>query len=195
MERIEPFYIRKVFDDQYRYRRPDKAVKKDKKIKEDILRLTRVSDNGQTTIGRLYLNGKFLCHTCEDTRRRYELSQHDPLWEPKIKGKTCIVSGEFDLIDRRHGGFFNRYIKRFASIDHEGMVEVKDVLQFTDVLIHCGNTHRDTHGCILVGTKRNDDFVAASSATYRRVYPLIYNIVKYGKLKLIVTDVQDRLVV
>lgn len=186
--------MRKVFDDEYQYVRPSadkhQKLQKDETVTEDVLRLERISDNGQTTIGRLYFNGKFLCHTCEDTRRFYELPQHDPNWSAKVHGKTCIAAGEYDLIDRRFGGFFNRYIDRFESIQHEGMIQIKDVLEFTDVLFHCGNTHQDTHGCILVGTKRNDDFIAASSATYKRIYPKIYDTIKYGKVKLIITDVE-----
>ena len=196
MERLEPFYLCKVIDDDYRYVRPSaakhQALQEDEDVTEDILRLERISDNGKTTIGRLYFNGKFLCHTCEDTRRFYELSQHDPKYSPKVYGETCIAAGEYKLIDRRHGGFFKRYISRFAAIQHEGMIQIADVPEFTDVLMHCGNTHRDTHGCVLVGTKRNDDFIAASGATYTRIYPIIYEAVKYRNVKFIITDVADK---
>jgi len=171
MERIEPFYIRKVFDSEYRYMRhtteKKKVIENHKMSNHDVLWLERISDNGKTTIGRLYWNGKFLCHTCEDTRRFYELSPHDPKYEAKVYGETCIASGEYDLIDRRHGGFFKKYIVRFSHIMHEGMIQIANVLEFTDVLFHCGNTHRDTKACVLVGTKRNDDFIAASSKTHR----------------------------
>jgi hypothetical protein len=194
MERIKPFHLCEVFDDEYQYVRPSvkkqQALQRDETGRHDVLRLERISDNGKTTIGRLYFNGKFLCHTCEDTRRFYELSQHDPRWSPKVYGETCIAAGEYDLISRRHGGFFKRYIDRFNDIGHEGMIEIKDVLEFTDVLFHCGNTHRHTHGCVLVGTKRNDDFIAASGATYERIYPLIYPSVEAGNTKLIITDVE-----
>lgn len=183
MERIEPFYIRKVFDDKHQ------ALQDDKIMTVNVLRLERISDNGQTTIGRLYFNGKFLCHTCEDTRRFYELPQHDPKWSPKVYGETCIAAGEYKLAPRREGGFFKRYIERFASILHQGMIHVLNVPGFTYILLHCGNTHRDTHGCILVGTKRNDDFVAASSKVYERVYPIIYDAIVTDGVTLIITDV------
>lgn len=193
MERVENPFMRRVFDDDYVYTRPSPSMKQDIKNDEeltmDVVRIRRISDNGQTTMGRLYLNGKFMCHTLEDTRRLYELSPHDPDYEAKVPGKTCILAGEFSLIERRFGGFFNKYIERFSHINHEGMIEIKDVLEFTDVLLHCGNTHRDTAGCILLGTKRNDDFIAASGKTYERVYPAIYDMIKYSRVKLVIEDV------
>ena len=188
MERLEPFYIRKVFTDTPY---PKYDPKPDRDDADDVVRIKRISDNGKTTMGRLYFNGKFLCHTLEDTRRRYELSQHDPKYEAKVPGETCILAGEFMLAERRFGGFFTRYIDRFKHIQHEGMIWIKSVLEFTDVLFHCGNTHRDTAGCILLGTKRNSDFVAASSKTYERVYPTIYDAIKYGSVKLIIEDVHS----
>lgn len=154
--------------------------------------LTRKTDNGVTTIGQLHLDGRFLCHTCEDTRRYYEAPKSDPRYEPKVYGKTCIASGIYPLIDRRHGGFWMRYTKRFRSIGHKGMIEIIDVPQFGDVLIHCGNTAENSHGCLLLGRQHNANFIAASSATYKRVYQIIYPLVKRGVIDLKIIDIDGQ---
>jgi hypothetical protein len=43
---------------------------------------------------------------------------------------------------------------------------VEDVPQRSDILIHAGNTHKDTHGCILLGMQfgklGNDSAILAS---------------------------------
>jgi hypothetical protein len=74
---------------------------------------------------------------------------------------------------RRFGGFHERYGKRFDF--HQGMLEILDIPHFTNVLIHCGNTHKETLGCPLTGMgiveNTAGDFVTVdSTGAYRRLY-------------------------
>lgn len=155
------------------------------------LRLERITDNGQTTIGRLYVDGVFACHTLEDTRRFYELPQDHPNYSPKVYGETCIAAGLYSLSPQPWGRFYEKYKARFRKIGHKSMIAVDRVLGFTGILMHCGNRHKDTHGCILLGRKLNDDFISASGTTYARVYSMIYDAVTKGRASIEIIDVPE----
>lgn len=109
----------------------------------------------------------FLAYTLEDTYR-----------QKKIHSETRIPQGEYILTMRTVGGFYTRYKKRFASIGHKGMIEVSGVPNYTAVLIHCGNYHRNTAGCLLVadgvmGNLSADGHLVSSTDAYKRVYKYI----------------------
>ncbi len=48
-----------------------------------------------------------------------------------------------------------------------------DVPGFDGILIHCGNTAKDTDGCILVGENKVKGQVINSQETFKRLYPLL----------------------
>jgi uncharacterized protein DUF5675 len=78
------------------------------------------------------------------------------------------------------GRLHEKYAGRFA--DHRGMIQVLDVPNFEAVLIHLGNTDRDTAGCILVG----DGAIATGELTlsvqgYRRLYAQVSNALLAGE--------------
>ena len=95
------------------------------------LLLKRIAFNSEYTIGKLFINGKFFSHTLEDTVR-----------EKKIKGKTAIPVGTYEVIVNRSPRF-KRDLPRLL-----------DVPNFEGILIHRGNTKDDTEGCILVGENK-----------------------------------------
>jgi len=142
------------------------------------LEVIRFSKQKDSTNGVLFdtTNNKreFLCYTLEDESRT-----------TKIKGETCIPEGEYSIRLRNVGGFHSRYSKRFADI-HEGMLEIFDVPNFTDILIHCGNTDDDTAGCLLVGDTQHsnimekDGFIGRSTLAYMRIYTDIAEAIKSG---------------
>jgi len=150
------------------------------KLKEKSLQLevVRFSSEKDSTNGILFdITGndrKFLCYTLEDEHRT-----------EKIKGETRIPHGCYSISLRTFGGFHNKYVSRFSDI-HSGMLWVRDVPGFSDILIHCGNTDENTAGCLLLGdTQENnqvkpDGFIGHSTRAYFRVYPLIAKVLKDG---------------
>ena len=78
----------------------------------------------------------YFCDTLEPTYR--DLSK-----EKKVKGKTAIPYGRYKMEFRRSS--------KFGKL----MPYLKAVPQFEGIMIHPGNSPRDTQGCILVG--RNPD--------------------------------------
>ena len=102
--------------------------------------ITRNWRKADYTVGRLYVNGKQLCNSIEDTDRR--LFQGQPLSEIlkiKVKGQTAIPTGTYRIRVTESPKF-----KR-------PLIEVVDVPGFTGIRIHRGNTAADSEGCILPG--------------------------------------------
>ena len=144
------------------------------------LELYRFSSQNESTLGILYLvndgtNQKdFLCFTLEDEKRSV-----------KVYGETRIPKGTYQIEYRKEGGYHNKYTKRFPSI-HRGMLEVRDVPNFTHILLHCGNTDNDTDGCLLVGNVisqniTKDGFLGQSTDCYKRIYPILADILDKQK--------------
>ena len=151
------------------------------------LELYRFSSQNESTLGILYIindetNQKdFLCFTLEDQKR-----------EVKVYGETRIPKGTYQIEYRKEGGYHNKYSKRFPSI-HRGMLEIRDVPNFTHILLHCGNTDDDTDGCLLVGNVvsqniTKDGFLGQSTDCYKRIYPILADILdsqKHLSIKII----------
>lgn len=87
------------------------------------------------TVGRLYVDGVFLCDTLEDRVR--DLSR-----EKKVPGKTAIPAGKYEVIVNISPRF-KRKLPRLLNVPG-----------FDGILIHRGNTPEDTAGCILVGENK-----------------------------------------
>lgn len=138
------------------------------------LHLFRYSENDESTLGLLYLNGKFICYTLED---QYQ--------ENKVYAETRIPVGEYKITLRTVGGFHERYKVQFKDI-HKGTLWIRDIPGFEYVLIHCGNTDNDTAGCILVGDSSlqnvsNRGYIGDSVKAYRRIYPAIAQALTQGE--------------
>ena len=96
------------------------------------------------TIGKLYLDGHYLCDTLEDTVRPAGT---------KIAGKTAIPAGTYKVKKTMS--------PRFKKI----LPEILNVPGFAGVRIHSGNTAADTEGCLLLGLNKAKGKVLESQAT------------------------------
>lgn len=104
------------------------------------LTLTRSVFTDKSTIGKLYVDGVFECHTLEDVVRD----------GPKVMHETAIPEG-------RYAVKLDTSPKFGKDIPH-----VANVPNFTHILIHNGNTAKDSSGCILVGQSTAPNFVGSS---------------------------------
>jgi len=109
--------------------------------------LKRLHRTEHSTIGELYVDGKFECYTLEDKER-----------EVKIKSETAISKGEYKVIINQSNRF-----KRLLPL-------LLNVPNFEGVRIHSGNSNHDTEGCILVGTTRSKDFIGSSRIAFQRLF-------------------------
>jgi len=106
-----------------------------------LIYLTRLFRNPEETIGTISARGQIFGFSLEDEKRT-----------KKVYAETRIPAGSYPVRLRKFGAHHHRYKKRFPQF-HKGMLWLMDVPGFTDILIHIGNTHKDTAGCPLIGTQ------------------------------------------
>lgn len=94
------------------------------------------------TIGTLFINGERFCDTLEDKNRDVNRNGKFDGKEKKVQGETCIPFGTYK-VTLNLSPRFKRPLPRLL-----------DVPNFEGVLIHRGNTVKDTQGCILVGENK-----------------------------------------
>ena len=61
------------------------------------LKLNRIALRKTYTIGKLYIDGKYFCDTLEDTVRDTNKSGKFDNGEKKVKGKTAIPYGTYEI--------------------------------------------------------------------------------------------------
>lgn len=120
------------------------------------------------TIGRLYVDGKYMCNTLEDKDRG--LTQSMPLERIKaikVAGETAIPTGTYKVIIQ-----WSPHFKRLLP-------HLQSVPGFEAILIHAGNTNKDTRGCILLGeNKKVGQVVNSRHWAYEVLTPLIEKVGK-----------------
>lgn len=112
------------------------------------------------TIGKMYIDGVEYCYTLEDVVR-----------EEKVYGETAIPAGRY-RVDITHSNRFDCDMPLLVGVPN-----------FEGIRIHPGNTDKDTHGCILVGTHLGEDrnSITESRAAYYRVFQKIRDAIDVGE--------------
>ena len=138
-----------------------------------MITLKRTARKGTYTIGKLYVDGVYICDTLEDTDRG--LSSYmavDDILKRKIKGSTCIPTGLYIItLDVESGRFKGDPF--YAKLCNGKLPRLLNVKGFEGVLIHSGNTSKDTEGCILVGENKEVGKVVNSRVTFKRLYKIL----------------------
>jgi len=132
------------------------------------LKLIRKEFTDRSTIGELYVNGKFECFTIEDKDRKLESGGK------KEYAVTAIPRGTYQVVN----SFSNRFQKYLP--------ELINVPQFTGVRIHPGNKAEDSEGCILVGTTKAKDFIGNSRIAFASLFSKIKAVEKKEKITIII---------
>jgi GH24 family phage-related lysozyme (muramidase) len=115
----------------------------------------------KSTIGELYIDGKFECFTLEDRIRAL-----------KVPGTTAIPSGHYEVVVT-HSNRFKKLLPLLMNVpNYEG------------VRIHTGNTDENTEGCLLVGKTKQRDFVGESKVAFNELFPKIQEALQREKVFL-----------
>ena len=133
------------------------------------LNIKRIARRETYTIGRLYIDGKYFCDTLEDKDRG--LRQDMPvaiIRATKRKGITAIPTGRYRMtLAVQSPKFSKRAIYQFCNGYLPRLINVPG---YDGVLIHIGNTARDTEGCLLVGRNTQVGKVLDSRKTFIELY-------------------------
>jgi len=117
-----------------------------------MINLIRVEYTDKCVRGVLLVNGKLQCATLENP------------WLDNVQDLSCIPEGSYDLTRTNS----NRFGETF---------EISGVPGRTRILVHWGNTAKDTEGCVLlgaeIGTLGGDPAVLRSRDAFRRFMNLM----------------------
>ena len=133
------------------------------------LTLIRDTYTSKSTIGRLFIDGSEFCYTLEDVVRAKGI---------KVYGETAIPQGEYSVTMT----YSNRFKEMMPLLYNKPDLSVQDGkgVRFDGIRIHSGNKAEHTHGCILLGSTKSNDFVGNSKKTYKELLRLLgeFDIIK-----------------
>ena len=145
------------------------------KLELELLRFSSTKDSTSGILSLIKEDGskEFLAYTVED-----------PYREKKVKHITRFADGRYQIKFRAVGGFHSRYLKRYGSEYHKGMLELQNVKGYSDeeykyVLIHSGNSAKSSSGCVIIGDNQTNNkikefgWVGASRNNYLRTYQVV----------------------
>ncbi len=125
------------------------------------------------TIGNLYIDGKWIANTLEDTDRglkdTMDVIEIKAIKKPHI---TAIPTGTYQVtLNVVSPKFSSR--KFYKEVCNGKVPRLLNVKGFDGILIHAGNKAEDTDGCILVGQNKVVGQVINSQGTFRELYKLL----------------------
>ena len=136
------------------------------------LTLKRIALRPTYTIGKLYIDDAYFCDTLEDTVRDTNKSGKFDNGEQKIKGKTAIPYGTYE-IKWTYSPRFKKYTPQLMNVP-----------SFEGIRVHAGNTSADTEGCLILGENKQVEKVLNSRATINKFYPIIKEACSNGKVTI-----------
>ena len=148
------------------------------------VQVKRIGDNGDTSLGVIYVDGIAVCGSIEDQEQK----------ENKVMHETRVSNGTYRLALRKAGRFHTKYTSKYNSKSsrsykgsdwHRGMLCVynaanwvlncPDGKKFQYILVHLGNTDDNTSGCLLPNYVLDflNDKGSRSGDAYVDLYPVL----------------------
>ena len=132
--------------------------------------LKRIALRSEYTIGKLYVNGEYVCDTIEDSVRDLDKDGKFANGEVKIPGKTAIPYGRYEITMKVKSPKYSNFSKYSWAKKYDGYLpRLLNVPHFDGVLIHVGNSALDSEACVLVGENKVVGKVINSVNTFRRL--------------------------
>lgn len=125
------------------------------------------------TISNLTIDGKWFCNVLEDADRGLDDSMSiAKIRELKKPSITAIPKGTYEItLDVISPRFCtNSFYKQVCNGKLPRLLNVKG---FEGILIHAGNTDKDSAGCLLVGINLERGKVLKSQETFRKLYKML----------------------
>ena len=132
----------------------------------------RIAKKSKYTIGKMYIDGQYICDTLEDADRG--LNQNMSLKEIKNKqvyGETAVPTGTYKVDMNTVSPKFKS--RTWAKPYGGKLPRLVLVPGYDGVLIHPGNKAEDTLGCILVGENKAVGQVLNSQVTFKKIMSIL----------------------
>ena len=130
------------------------------------------------TIGSLFIDNEYFCDTIEDIDRKLNDSMtEDEIKRIKVYGETAIPYGTYKVDMNTISPKFKD--RSWAKPYGGKLPRLLNIKGYDGVLIHVGNTAKDSLGCILVGENKQIGRVINSTATFNK----LMNVLLKAKLK------------
>ena len=132
----------------------------------------RIAKKPKYTIGKMYIDGQYICDTLEDADRG--LNQNMSLKEinnKKVYGETAIPTGTYKVDMNTVSPKFKS--RTWAKPYGGKLPRLVLVPGYDGVLIHPGNKAEDTLGCILVGENKAVGQVLNSQVTFKKIMSIL----------------------
>ena len=142
-----------------------KQKKNKKKMNKITIQIKRFAFKETYTIGKLYVDGVYVCDTIEDKVRVLNNAKD------KVYGFTAIPRGEY----KADVAFSNKF--------RYNVVRLFGVPYFSGIYIHKGNTEKDSLGCIIVGYNDKKGWVSRPTVAMNKLMEAIKG---YDELKVII---------
>lgn len=125
------------------------------------------------TISNLTIDGKWFCNVLEDADRGLDdsmpLAKIKELKKPSI---TAIPKGTYEItLDVISPRFCTKSF--YKQVCNGKLPRLLNVKGFEGILIHAGNTDKDTDGCLLVGMNLEKGKVLKSQETFKELFKLL----------------------
>lgn len=102
------------------------------------LTLKRIALRSEYTIGKLYVDGEYVCDTIEDTVRDLDKDGKFANGEVKIHGKTAIPYGRYEVTMKVRSPKYSNFAKYSWAKKYDGYLpRLLNVPHFEGILIHC----------------------------------------------------------
>lgn len=134
------------------------------------IRLERIARKEGYTIGRVYVDGEYLCDSLEDRDRGLtDTMTETAIAAVKVKGRTAIPTGTYGMV--------MTWSPRFRK----NLPLVCGVKGFEGIRVHSGNGPEDTEGCILLGRNRVAGRVLDSRVTCETFNAMVQQAILRGE--------------
>lgn len=125
------------------------------------------------TISNLYINGEWFCNCLEDADRGLDNSMsEDMIRTLKKPSITAIPRGTYEITLDVVSPKYSR-VQFYKDVCNGKVPRLKNVKGFDGILIHAGNTDKDSSGCLLVGQNKVKGQVVNSKETFKQLYKLL----------------------
>ena len=125
------------------------------------------------TISNLYIDGKWFCNCLEDADRGLDNSMsEDMIRTLKKPSITAIPRGTYEITLDVISSKYSK-VQFYKDVCNGKVPRLKNVKGFDGILIHAGNTDKDTSGCLLVGLNKVKGQVINSKDIFKNLYKIL----------------------